>query len=151
MSGYNGWPSTTANGISPCAAQSRRPAAAPRSEPRSIPVSSIVHRHGLSDRRPVCRAPPSAPARTPRHEYAYQFRILLELLRPFRDAGHLLTTFSMSGALHSKQPIPAERQPFCTTPGSRRFEYILCRSTPDISPDRPDRCGARAPDRFAWP
>src|SRR6266849_3770784 len=46
----------------------------------------------------------------------------------FEIADTSSTIFSISGALHSRQPIPALRQPACTQACVSAFEYTLCRS-----------------------
>src|SRR5258708_8890258 len=73
-------------------AAARRPVASPqRSAQASIQVSStVIHGHGLTDRvQRIARRSPRALAPLG-DDTAYQFGILFELLRPFRDRGHFL-------------------------------------------------------------
>src|ERR1700724_2486938 len=75
----------------PAQAEARRPVASPqRSAQASIQVSSVVHGHGLTDRtQRIARRSPRTLASLG-DDTAYQFGILLKLLRPFRDRGHFL-------------------------------------------------------------
>jgi hypothetical protein len=56
---------------------------------------------------------------------------------------------SITGCLHSRQPIPALRQPCCTHSLCSRPNRPDAVATPGTCPDRRHRCAARAPDRSA--
>jgi len=61
----------------------------------------------------VC-PPPRAPSRSPRDDAAHEVGVVLVFLRALAHARHLFNTRSMSGFLHSRQPMPALRQPWST-------------------------------------
>src|SRR6267378_1385067 len=72
-------------------ASARGPVASPqRSARASIQVSSVIHAQGLTNRiQRIARRRARALAPLG-DDTAYQFGILFELLRPFRDRGHFL-------------------------------------------------------------